>query len=78
MLESAGGRSMPPQEQKLEAIGTIIAEDGLTVLSLTTVDPKAKILSRLRTGTASVQVNYRSTPLNAGWFGSARQDIVKR
>ena len=55
---SAGGRSMPPQEQKLEAIGTIIAEDGLTVLSLTTVDPKAKILSRLRTGAASVQVNY--------------------
>ena len=55
---SAGGRSMPPQEQKLEAIGTIIAEDGLTVLSLSTVDPKAKILSRLRTGAASVQVNY--------------------
>ena len=55
---SAGGRSMPPQEQKLEAIGTIIAEDGLTVLSLSTVDPRAKILSRLRTGGASVQVNY--------------------
>jgi hypothetical protein len=55
---SAGGRSMPPQEQKLEAIGTIIAEDGLTVLSLSTVDPRAKILSRLRTSGASVQVNY--------------------
>lgn len=55
---SAGGRSMPPQEQKLEAIGTIIANDGLTVLSLSTVDPRAKILSRLRTGSASVQVNY--------------------
>ena len=55
---SAGGRSMPPQEQKLEALGTIIAEDGLTVLSLSTVDPSAKILTRLRTGDASVQVNY--------------------
>ena len=45
---SAGGRSMPPQEQKLEALGTIIAEDGLTVLSLNTVDPTANILSRIR------------------------------
>ena len=55
---SAGGRSMPPQEQKLEAIGTIIAEDGLTVLSLSTVAPRAQLLPRLRTGGASVQVNY--------------------
>ena len=42
---SAGGRSMPPQEQKLEALGTIIAKDGLTVLSLNRVDPTANILS---------------------------------
>ena len=42
------GRSLPPQEQKLEALGTIIAEDGLTVLSLNKVDPTASILSRLR------------------------------
>ena len=55
---SAGGRSLPPQEQKLEALGTIIAPDGLTVMSLTTVDPKSKILARLRTNSASVQVNY--------------------
>ncbi|MDA7756466.1 serine protease [Opitutales bacterium] len=55
---SAGGRSMPPQEQKLEALGTILAEDGLTVLSLSTVDPRSKILSRIRTSGASVQVNY--------------------
>ena len=40
---SAGGRSLPPQEQKLEALGTIIADDGLTVLSLTKVDPTADI-----------------------------------
>ena len=44
---SAGGRSMPPQEQKLEALGTVLAEDGLTVLSLSTVDPRAKILKSI-------------------------------
>ena len=55
---SAGGRSLPPQEQKLEALGTIIAEDGLTVLSLTKVDPTSSILSRLRSPGASVQVHY--------------------
>ena len=55
---SAGGRSLPPQEQKLEALGTIIAPDGLTVMSLTTVDPRSKILARLRSNSASVQVNY--------------------
>ena len=55
---SAGGRSMPPQEQKLEALGTIIAEDGLTVLSLSRVDPTATLLSRIRTPGGSVNVNY--------------------
>ena len=49
---------MPPQEQKLEALGTIIAEDGLTVLSLNKVDPTANILSRIRSPGASVNVNY--------------------
>lgn len=60
---SAGGRSIPPQEQKLEALGTIIAEDGLTVLSLNKVDPSANILSRLRTPGASVNVNYTEVML---------------
>jgi len=55
---SAGGRSMPPQQQKLEALGTIIAEDGLTVLSLSRVDPTATLLSRIRTPGGSVNVNY--------------------
>ena len=45
---SANGRSMPPQEQKVEALGTVIANDGLTVLSLSTVDPRSKIFARLR------------------------------
>jgi hypothetical protein len=60
---SAGGRSMPPQEQKLEALGTIIAEDGLTVLSLNKVDPTANILSRIRSPGASVNVNYTEVML---------------
>ena len=55
---SSRGRSYPPQEQKLEALGTVIAEDGLTVLSLTSVDPTSNILSRMRTPGTSVQVNY--------------------
>ena len=55
---SVGGRSIPPQEQKLEALGTVIDENGLTVLSLNQVDPTANILSRLRSPGASVNVNY--------------------
>ncbi len=55
---STGGRSMPAQEQKLEALGTVISKDGLTVLSLNTVDPTSNILSRLRNPGASVQVKY--------------------
>ena len=39
---SANRRSMPPQEQKVEALGTVIANDGLTVLSLSTVDQEAR------------------------------------
>ena len=54
---SAGGRSMPPQEQKLEALGTIIAEDGLTVLSLSRVDPTATLLSHTHSGRFG-SVNY--------------------
>ena len=55
---SVGGRSLPPQEQKLEALGTVIAEDGLTVVSLTKIDPTSSIISRLRSPGAAVQVNY--------------------
>ena len=55
---SSGGRSYPPQEQKLEALGTVLSKDGLVALSLTKVDPTASILSRVRGGGASVNVNY--------------------
>ena len=54
---SAGGRSFPPSERKLEALGTVLAEDGLTVLSLNEVDPSDSILSRMRSP-GDINVNY--------------------
>jgi hypothetical protein len=54
---SAGGRSFPPSERKLEALGTVLAEDGLTVLSLNEVDPTDSILSRMRSQ-GDINVNY--------------------
>ena len=54
---SAGGRSFPPSERKLEALGTVLGEDGLIVLSLNEVDPTDSILSRMR-GPADINVNY--------------------
>ncbi|MEK9772419.1 MAG: trypsin-like peptidase domain-containing protein [Opitutae bacterium] len=54
---SAGGRSFPPSEKKLEALGTVLAEDGLVVLSLNKVDPTDIILSRMRTP-GDINVNY--------------------
>jgi hypothetical protein len=54
---SAGGRSFPPSERKLEALGTVLAKDGLTVLSLNEVDPSDSILSRMRSP-GDINVNY--------------------
>ena len=44
---SANGK-YASQEQKLEALGTVIADDGLTILPLSTVDPRNS--PRLRSG----------------------------
>ena len=55
---NAGGRSYPPREEKLEALGTVLAKDGLVALSLTKVDPTASMMSRIRIPGASVNVNY--------------------
>ena len=54
---SASGRSFPPSERKLEALGTVLAQDGLIVLSLNQVDPTDTILSRMRTP-GDINVNY--------------------
>ena len=54
---SAGGRSFPPSERKLEALGTVLAEDGLIVLSLNEVDPTDSILARMRSP-GDINVNY--------------------
>ena len=74
---SANGRSMPPQEQKVEALGTVIANDGLTVLSLSTVDPRSKIFARLRSNSASVQVNYTEVFILKP-DGNSRQNAFER
>ena len=54
---SSGGRSFPPSERKLEALGTVIGKDGLIVLSLNQVDPTDSILARMRSP-GNVNVNY--------------------
>lgn len=35
-----GGKAMPPHEQQIDADGTVLAENGLTVTALSIVDPK--------------------------------------
>lgn len=54
---STGGRSFPPSERKLEALGTVLGNDGLIVLSLNEVDPTDSLLSRMRTP-GDINVNY--------------------
>ncbi len=47
---SFGGQERTVQEQKSETTGTIIGPDGLTVVSLTTVDPSAMVDRLMRSG----------------------------
>ena len=47
----------PHPKEKLEALGTVLGEDGLMVLSLNEIDPSDTILSRMRTP-GDVNVNY--------------------
>lgn len=55
---NSGGRSYPPREEKLEALGTVLSAEGLVTLSLSKVDPTASILSRMRSPGSTVNVNY--------------------
>ena len=55
---NTGGRSYPPREEKLEALGTVLSDEGLVAISLTKVDPTASILSRMRSPGSTVNVNY--------------------
>ena len=55
---SAGGRSFPAQEQKLETLGTIVGKDGLTVVSNSMIDPTASIRKQMRSPTARVNVEF--------------------
>lgn len=54
---SANGQSFPPSERKLEALGTVLQPDGLTVLSLNEIDPTQSILSRMRSQ-GDVNIDY--------------------
>jgi len=45
---TVGDRTMPPQEVRDEQNGTVISATGLTVTSLSTIDPRAATLARLR------------------------------
>ncbi|WP_442887409.1 S1 family peptidase [Congregicoccus parvus] len=40
---NVGGRPVPEQENKVEANGTVLSPDGLTVLSLGAIDPRVRI-----------------------------------
>lgn len=56
---SAGGRSFPAQEQKREALGTIVGKDGLVVVSNSMIDPTASIRKQIRTPGANVNVEFQ-------------------
>lgn len=56
---SSGGRSYPAREQRLETLGTIVGKDGLTVVSNSMIDPTASIRKQLRSGNASVNVEFQ-------------------
>jgi hypothetical protein len=50
---TVGDKSMPPQEARLEVNGTVMSPAGLTVTSLSAIDPRGATLARLR-GTPGV------------------------
>jgi len=55
---SANGRSYPPSERNIEALGTILDASGMTVLSLNQLDPTDSIQSKIRNYQADIKVNY--------------------
>jgi hypothetical protein len=59
---SIGGRSAPPRERKLEANGTVISPTGLTVTSLSQIDPGAAFEAiRASMGAAAARVQLDET-----------------
>ena len=63
---------------KLEALGTIIAEDGLTVLSFESSRPHGYLAFAIRTPGGSVNANYTEVLSSyAGWYGSTRQVVAQ-
>ena len=60
---SANGRSYPPSERNIEALGTILDSQGMTVLSLNQFDPTDSIQAKIRAPQADIQVNYTEVKL---------------
>jgi len=60
---SANGRSYPPSERNIEALGTILDSKGMTVLSLNQFDPTDSIYAKIRAPQADIQVNYTEVKL---------------
>ena len=55
---STNGRSYPPSERNIEALGTILDASGMTVLSLNQLDPTDSIQSKIGNYKAEIKVNY--------------------
>jgi hypothetical protein len=58
---TVGDRTMPPQEVRDEQNGTVISTTGLTVTSLSTIDPRAATLARLRAGAGGRAIQIADT-----------------
>ena len=56
-----GGSANQSQEQKIEAPGTVIQENGLTVLSNSTIDISAQVEQQLRRQARGREVNVKTT-----------------
>ena len=63
MRVSAGGREMQSMDESVETVGTVISPDGLTVLSLGSLNP-GSMLNRLMgsAGAAQERMEFGSEP----------------
>mgnify|MGYP003342780236 CR=1 FL=1 len=67
---SSNGRSYPPSERNIEALGTVLDASGMTVLSLNQLDPTDSIHSKIRNHQADIKVNYIQRLINEAEQGS--------
>ena len=58
---TVGDRTMPPQEVRREVNGTVVSPSGLTVTSLSLIDPRAATMASLRAGAGGRNVQMSDT-----------------